>query len=517
MSVAADPRSESRVSLRGVGIDYPGVRALDDVSLNLMAGEVHALIGENGAGKSTLIRILSGDVKPMRGELVIDGETRSFSSPADARKSGIVTIFQELMTVPALSVAENIMLGNEPSGNSGFGYSRHRTEAQAAAVLERLGQRGLIDPRAMAGSLSTGQRQIVEIARALIVKAPVIILDEPTAALAGPESAVLLDILRRLRDEGTAILFISHRLDEVRSIADRVTVLRGGHHIATKFAFEIAGSAELIQLMVGRPIEAMFPERREHAETVTFEAKGLYRRGAFEDVTFRVHAGEILGFAGLVGAGRTEVMRAIFGADPLDAGTLVKNGQTLRIRAPSDAVASRIAYLPEDRKDQGLVLDLSGHENLAMSSFGQFVARGVLSSKKLRRATEAMAARLHFRGRLATPARTSSGGNQQKLVIGKWLLTRADLLIFDEPTRGIDVGAKAEIYRIIRDLAAGGVSVIVVTSELPELFNLCHRILVMSAGRIRDEMSVGEFDEHRVLRSAFLGHVAPQTMQIASA
>ena len=210
-------------------------------------------------------------------------------------------------------------------------------------------------------------------------------------------------------------------------------------------------------------------------------------------------------------------MRAIFGADPLDAGTLVKNGQTLRIRAPSDAVASRIAYLPEDRKDQGLVLDLSGHENLAMSSFGQFVARGVLSSKKLRRATEAMAARLHFRGRLATPARTSSGGNQQKLVIGKWLLTRADLLIFDEPTRGIDVGAKAEIYRIIRDLAAGGVSVIVVTSELPELSISAIEILVMSAGRIRDEMSVGEFDEHRVLRSAFLGHVAPQTMQIASA
>ena len=429
-------------------MDYPGVRALDEVSFDLYRGEIHALIGENGAGKSTLIRILSGDVRPAHGTLEIDGHKRIFRSPADARACGIATIFQELMTVPALSVAENIVLGNEPSFEfCQYAYSRRRAERRAAAVLETFGMPGFIDPRAPAESLSTAQRQVIEIARALIIDAPVIILDEPTAALAEAESATLLEILRKLRDNSAAILFVSHRLEEVKSIADRITVLRGGRVVGTTAPGGVANTDDLIELMVGQPIGEMFPERGRHGEEIVLEARSFSRLGAFEDISFHVRRGEILGFAGLVGAGRTELMRSVFGADPIDRGTLIKNGKTLKLASPSDAITAGLAYLPEDRKHQGLVLALSGHENLALASLANYVSRGLLSWGKLRRAAGAVSRRLKFRGRLESPARTNSGGNQQKLVVGKWLLSSADVLIFDEPTRGIDVGAKAEVYR----------------------------------------------------------------------
>jgi ABC-type sugar transport system ATPase subunit len=491
-------------------MDYPGVRALEGVSFDLYGGEIHALIGENGAGKSTLIRILSGDVRPAHGSLEIDGQKRLFRSPADSRACGIATIFQELMTVPALSVAENIVLGNEPPLEfCQYGYSRRRAERRAAAVLETLGMTGLIDPRAQAESLSTARRQVIEIARALIIGAPVIILDEPTAALAGAESATLLQILRTLRNNGVAILFISHRLEEVKSIADRITVLRNGRVVGT--AGPGTDTDDLIELMVGQPIGEMFPERGRHSEEIVLETRSFSRSGVFEDISFRVARGEILGFAGLVGAGRTELMRSVFGADPIDRGTLIKSGKSINLANPSEAIAAGLAYLPEDRKHQGLVLALSGHENLALASLASYVSRGVLSWGKLRHAAAAVSRRLKFRGRLEAPARTNSGGNQQKLVIGKWLLSNASVLIFDEPTRGIDVGAKVEVYRIIRDLAAAGTAVIVVSSELSELINLCHRIVVMSAGRIQDEMSAKQFDERRILRAAFAGHVSSRS------
>jgi ABC-type sugar transport system ATPase subunit len=497
------------VALEDITKDYPGVRALAGVSLDLRAGEVHALVGENGAGKSTLIRILSGDARPNQGRLLVQGKEVQFLSPVDARRCGIATIFQELMIVPALSVAENVVLGSEPT--IGWGrqlYSRRRAERIAEQTLHDLGLAGMIDPRASAGTLSTAQKQIVEVARALIRDAPVIVLDEPTAALSDKEADALLRILRRLREKGTAILYVSHRLDEVRGLADRITVLRGGRHIATLPAAAVRDTGEIIELMVGRPLEQLFPPRGEVRGATVFAVEGLARRGAFADVSFSVRAGEILGIAGLIGAGRTEVMRAIFGADPLDRGTVVKNGRALTIRTPSDAIAERVAYLPEDRKEQGLVLTLRGHENLALASLARFCVWGFVSWSRLRGAAEDVAARLQFRGNLDAAVRTISGGNQQKIVIGKWVLSQADVLIFDEPTRGIDVGAKAEVYRLMHQLAERGAAVIVVSSELPELINLCHRMIVMSGGRVQDEMEAAAFDERRILAAAFAAHVA---------
>jgi len=509
-----DRSSESPpvVSVQNVTKEYPGVRALDGVSLDLRVGEVHALVGENGAGKSTLIRIMSGDMRPDIGAVQVRGAEVAFREPSDARQAGIATIYQELMIVPDMTVAENIVLGNEPGiGPNRQYYSRAQAERLADEVLRRLGERVAINPRTIAGRLSTGQKQIVEIARALVRHAPVIILDEPTAALSDKEAKILLDILRQLRREGTAILFVSHRLEEVRSIADRVTVLRGGRHIATLNSDEVRDPGQLIELMVGRALADLFPSRSQSVGAVAFSVRDFSRQGVFDDVSFDVRAGEVLGFAGLIGAGRTEVMRAVFGADPHDQGTVAKGGRTLNIRAPSDAIEAGIAYLPEDRKDDGLVLQLSGYENLVMGSLGSHCRMGVVSWRSVRTAAAAVARRLQFRGRLEEPARTNSGGNQQKLVVGKWILSDADLLIFDEPTRGIDIGAKAEVYRLIHELAARGAAIIVVSSEISELVNLCHRILVMSGGRICDEMNMEEFDEHRILTAAFTAHIAERS------
>jgi ABC-type sugar transport system ATPase subunit len=497
------------VLLNNLVKDYPGVRALRGVSLDLRRGEVHALVGENGAGKSTLIRILSGDVPPDGGSIAIDGEPVIFDGPRDARRRGIVTIFQELMIAPDLSVAENIFLGNEPGS---LFYSRSEAERRAAAVLTSLGAGSQMHPSELAGNLSTAQRQLIEIARALVLRAPVIVMDEPTAALSENEAAALRRLIVRMRAEGTCILYVSHRLDEVMEIADRVTVLRGGEHVATMEASSIGGTSELISLMVGRPISELFPPRNEKIGEVVLSVSGLCRHGVFDDIDFNVRAGEVVGFAGLVGAGRTEVMRAIFGADAPDSGQIRKNGHALTIRNPRDAIAHGIAYLPEDRKHQGLVLSMSGSENVVMASLEKSSVAGFVSASAIRRAAETIGARLHFKGQLDAPAGTASGGNQQKLVIGKSILTDAQILIFDEPTRGIDVGAKAEIYRLIHLLAADGAAVIMVSSELPELMGTCHRIYVMSNGRIRDELKLAEFDETRILAGAFAGHMTPRTI-----
>jgi ABC-type sugar transport system ATPase subunit len=496
------------VSIEGVTKTYPGVTALANVSFDLVPGEVHAVVGENGAGKSTLIRILSGDCTADSGTMRVAGAPVVFSTPSAARERGIATIFQELAIVPWLSVAENIVLGSEPTiGPTGLIYSRRMANSAAAEILGRLGAGADIDSRWPASRLSTGQKQLVEIARALRLDAPVIIMDEPTAALSARDAAVLLEIIRRLRAEGRAIVFVSHRLDEVLSIADRITVLRGGSHVATIDRAAVAEPAFLIELMIGRPLSELFPPRNEKLGEVIFAVRGLSRKGAFHNVSFEVRRGEVLGVAGLVGAGRTEVMRAIFGADPIDSGEVVKAGRTIVIGSPRDAIAERIAYLPEDRKEQGLVLVLSGQENITLASMGQARSFSLVNWSKIRAAAARVAHQLQFRGRIDAPAQTFSGGNQQKLVIGKWLATGADVLIFDEPTRGIDIGAKVEVYRLIHELAARGAGIVLVSSELPELMNVAHRIVVMSKGTIRDEMPLAEFTERRILTAAFAAHI----------
>ncbi len=460
---ASDRDQPPFVVLDNLQKDYPGVRALRGVSMDLRRGEVHALVGENGAGKSTLIRILSGDVRPDGGTLSVGGETIVFAGPMDARKHGIVTIFQELMIVPELSVAENIFLGNEPE-SFGLFYSRRRAERMAADILETLVKGIGVRPSQRAGSLSTAQKQLIEIARALVLRAPVMIMDEPTAALSENEAAALRRLIVRLRSEGTSILYVSHRLDEVMEIADRVTVLRGGERIATSDIGAITNTNELIGLMIGRPIAQLFPPRNQEFGEVVFSASGLTRQGVFEGISFDVR--------------------------------------------PRDAIASGIAYLPEDRKDHGLVLSMSGVENIVMASLERTGFAGLVSWKAVGRIARSVAERLHFRGQLDGLAGNASGGNQQKLVIGKWVLTQADILIFDEPTRGIDVGAKAEVYRLIHRLASEGVAVILVSSELPELMNVCHRIYAMSGGRIWDEIPQEEFNEQRILAGAFAAHMA---------
>ena len=359
----------------------------------------------------------------------------TFATPGDARRHGIVTIFQELTIVPWLSVAENVVLGSEPTiGPGGQLFSRRQAIAQTRDMLQRLGVSMDIDPSEPAGRLSTAKKQIIEIARALLRRAPVIVMDEPTAALSDNEAEALLRIMRQLRDEGRAILFVSHRLNEVLDIADRVTVLRGGRHIASLPASQIDGTGQLIELMVGRPLAELFPPRNEKLGDVVFSAHGLTRKGVFEDIDFEVRAGEVLGVAGLIGAGRTEGMRAIFGADPLDGGRIEMAGKVVVIRRPRDAIDAGIAYLPEDRKEHGLVLELSGQENMVMASMDRVSSSGFVSWARIRRIAQDLAERLLFQGRIEAPARTNSGGNQQKLVIGKWVATGADILIFDEPT-----------------------------------------------------------------------------------
>ena len=488
---------------------YPGVVALHDVPFDLRAGEVHCLVGENGAGKSTFIKILSGDTQPDAGEISIRGETRTIASPSEARRHGIVTIFQELTIVPWLTVAENVMLGSdEPMvGPRRQFYSRRNAYRRTAEILGRLGAGRDIDPRSPAHRLSTAQKQLVEIARALQIDAPVIIMDEPTAALSAKEAKVLLTIIKQLRDESRSVIFVSHRLEEVLEIADRVTVLRGGRHVATLDREVISGTGQMIELMVGRPLRELFPERNDTIGEVLLSVRGLSRGNVFRQVSFDVRRGEVLGVAGLIGAGRTEAMRTIFGADPRDSGEVLKDGQSIAINSPRDAIAAGIAYLPEDRKEQGLVLLLSGSENIMLATMERTPLFGVLNWARLKALGRDIARQLQFRGQIDAPASTNSGGNQQKLVIGKWIATGADVLIFDEPTRGIDIGAKVEVYRLIHQLAARGAAVILVSAELPELMNVAHRIIVMSKGVIQDEVPLAEFDERRILSAAFAGHM----------
>ena len=487
------------LSMRGIVKSFPGVQALRGVDLDLHAGEVLALLGENGAGKSTLMKVLGGAHLPDSGSLLLDGRTTAFRSPQEARAAGIAVIHQEFNLVPGLTATENIFLGQEAS-RAGF-VPRADERRKAAELFHRLGAE--LDLDAPCSRLTTAQQQLVEIARALARDARVIVMDEPTAALTSREVDRLFEIVRDLRSRGIAVVWISHRLDEIFALADRVVVLRDGRNVGARPITGL-GRTELIELMVGRELADEYPRRTTAPGPPRLVVKGLSRGRAVRDVSFTVRAGEILALAGLVGAGRTETLRLLFGADRRDSGEVVLDGRRLDIRSPRDAIAAGIGLLTEDRKLQGLVLGQSIRENFALPNLAALSRLGMVDGRREREAFGRHVDRL----RIKVPdqeqrARNLSGGNQQKVVLAKWLERDCEVLFFDEPTRGIDVGARHEIYLLMNDLAARGKAIVMVSSELPEVLGMADRILVMHDGRITGEIDNGpHVTQEQVMRLA---------------
>jgi rhamnose transport system ATP-binding protein len=474
-----------RLQVRDIEKEYPGVRALSGVSFDVRAGEVHALLGENGAGKSTLIKIMSGVVQPDKGAILVDGVETRLSGPDDARRAGVATIYQELLLFPELSVAENIFLGHAPKGRFGridLGEMRERARALVASL-----EIDDLDPDMMVGRLSVGNRQRVEILRALSHDARVLIMDEPTAALTEADVRRLFDIVRRLRARGVGIVYISHRMDEIFEISDRVTVLRDGAYIGTR-ATRDTNSPELVEMMVGRRIEALFPKVEVPIGETALEARDLVAKPMTRGVSLSVRAGEIVGLAGLVGSGRSELAQTLFGVTPAESGEIRLSGKPVAIRSPAQARALGLAYVPEDRGSQGLVRPMSVKHNLSLAALIGLTRFGFIDRAAEQRLAEDAVKRFDVKtSSLDEAAGRLSGGNQQKVVLGKWLANRPKVLILDEPTRGIDVGAKAEIHRLMGELAKQGVAILMISSELPEVLGMSDRVLVMREGRIAAE------------------------------
>ena len=501
------------IQMSGIEKRFPGVHALRNVQFDLRAGEVHALMGENGAGKSTLMKILSGVYQRDGGTILLEGQEASFANPRMAQDAGIGIIHQELSLMNDLSIAQNIFIGREPRR---WGFIIDDKEMERAAA-ELFGQMKVsLDPARLVQGLSIAKQQMVEIAKALSYDTRVLVMDEPTAALNSREIDELFRIIDRLRAAGKGIIYISHKMDEIRRISDRVTVMRDGQWIGTRDTADVTLD-QIINMMVGRELMLGDPHipDLDNAE-IALEVRGLSRGREIRDVSFALRRGEILGFAGLMGAGRTEVARAIFGADPLDAGEIHVNGKAVRMRSPVDAVHAGIGYLSEDRKHLGLALPMSVRDNIALTAFDKFRRLGAL----LDEVAMAQVARKSISALdIRTPSdqqevRLLSGGNQQKIVIAKWLLRDCEVLIFDEPTRGIDVGAKSEIYRLLNELATEGRAIIVISSELPEILRLSHRIAVMCEGRLTGFLPGGTATQEQIMalatRSAPLSGPLPQ-------
>ena len=486
---------------------FGSVQALVDASIELYAGEAHGLVGENGAGKSTLVKVLAGVYRPDSGRVLLDGDEVRLAGPADARAAGIAVIYQEPTLFPDLSVAENIFMGRQPLSR-GRRIDTRELRRRVEALMERLGVP--LDPSRPARGLSIADQQIVEIAKALSFQARVIVMDEPTAALSGAEVERLFSVARALRAQGTAVLFISHRLDEIFALCQRVTVMRDGRQVFTG-PLDGLTRDDLVRRMVGRELSAMFPKQAATRGDVALSVRRLTREGVFTDVSFDVRHGEIVGLAGLVGAGRSEVARAVFGIDRRDAGEVVIEGRRLPPASPTAAMAAGMGYVPEDRRAQGLVMDLSIARNTSLASLGRLRHGLFIRSADERRLAADWAARLRLKlARFSDPASALSGGNQQKLVLAKWLARHPSVLIVDEPTRGIDVATKAEVHRLLSDLAGQGVAILMISSELPEILGMADRVLVMHEGRLSAELPRDQATEERVMFAA-TGSSAPET------
>ena len=492
------------LELRHAAKSFGPVKALIDGSIELRAGEVHALLGENGAGKSTLVKILAGVHQPDSGQLLVNGEEITLHGPAAARAAGIAVIYQEPMLFPDLTVAENIFMGRQPV-RAGRRIDRGAMNRAATEIFAQLGV--VLDPTRPARGLSVADQQIVEIAKALSLNASVLIMDEPTAALSNVEVERLFRVIAALRGRGAAIMFISHRLDEVFAICQQVTIMRDGKFVLTAPTKELDVDT-IIRSMIGRDLGEMYQKTGTVPGEVVLAVDRLTRENVFYDVSFNVRRGEVVALAGLVGAGRTEVARAIFGIDRRSSGTVRLLGKALPNGEPAAAMAAGIAFVPEDRRQQGLVMDLAIDHNVALASLHRLSKAGLIFRAAERRLAVTWAERLRLKyGRLRDTVSTLSGGNQQKVVLGKWLARSPSLLIIDEPTRGIDVGTKAEVHRIIDQLAAEGMAVLMISSELPEVLGVADRILVIHEGRLTGEFARADATEDKIMRAA-TGQVA---------
>lgn len=492
------------IEMKGISKSFSGNRVLEQVDFQLLPGEIHALMGENGAGKSTLIKILTGIYERDAGRVFIKGNEVHFKNPKEAEQMGIAVIHQELNIIPYLTVYENMFLGKELTVGR-FGITKDKEmKRKTKEYLTRLGIE--IDPNTEAGNLSVGQQQMIEIARAVAANTEVLIMDEPTAALTDREIEALFNVISSLKKQGVGIVYISHRMEEIFQICDRISVLRDGQFIDSK---EVAKTNfdEIVKLMVGRQLGERFPERDTVVGQERFKVENLTSKGSFENISFSVHQGEIVGVAGLMGAGRSEIMQAIFGYRSLDDGKLFIDGKEVTIKSPFAAIQAGIAFVTEDRKSQGLILDLSVRENLSITTLDKISNKSLISTKTEVSLVDEMIEKLHVKtsGREIS-VKSLSGGNQQKIVIGKWLGIHPKILILDEPTRGVDVGAKKEIYQLMNDLTKQGVSIIMVSSELPEILGMSDRVLVIHEGKLASVINKSEATQENIMQSATGGN-----------
>lgn len=491
---------QSILHLEHIHKSFAGVHALEDVSFELLPGEIHALVGENGAGKSTLVKVITGVYRPEKGQVFFQGEPTTFFSTLSAHQHGIAAIYQDLNLFPDLNIAENIFMGHMPINPRIRAVDWSRMYQQSAEILHSLGVE--LDPKSRVFGLSIAQQQMVEIAKALSLHAKILLMDEPTSTLTLRETEELFRIVRQLREAGTAIIFISHRLEEVFEIADRVTVLRDGQYVGTEPVNEITQD-DLIRMMVGRALDRLFPKEDVDIGEVILKVEGLRREGVFEDISFELHRGEILGLAGLVGARRTDVAETIFGIHPADSGSIQVEQNSVDIQDPKDATQLGIAYIPEDRQQHGLVLPITLTHNITLPILEQFATHNWLDQQAERNTAQEFAHRLEVKAAgLWQNAQELSGGNQQKVVLAKWLATRPRILILDEPTHGIDVGTKAAIHQLMSHLAGEGLAILVISSELPEILGMSDRILVMCEGRLTGEFNREEATQEKVMTAA---------------